>query len=173
MSNGTFTQEDVSRARTFALRAHAEQRYGDQPYSVHLDAVAELLEPYGPLAQAIGYLHDVVEDTSISGEEIQKEFGDLPARCVLLVTDSPGTDRAERKQATNDKLIKVDGEERIALIVKAADRLANVRASALSGNDAKLAMYRSEHAAFREAAYRPRLCDPLWEAMGLILSKRE
>lgn len=172
MSKGPDPASDVSRARAFALRAHGEQRYGNQPYSTHLDAVVELLEPYGPLAQTIGYLHDVVEDTSVPIDEIQTEFGDLVARCVLLVTDAPGAARSDRKAATNAKLAKVEGEERVALIVKAADRLANLRASALSGNDAKLAMYRSEHAAFREAAYRPRLCDSLWDAMGLILSER-
>jgi (p)ppGpp synthase/HD superfamily hydrolase len=162
----------VQRARAFAMRAHAEQRYGDQPYSVHLDAVAELLEPYGPLAQTIGYLHDVVEDTSVPLEEIKREFGDHVARCVELVTDAPGAGRAERKAATNAKLAAVTGEEQVALIVKAADRLANVRASALDGNDARLAMYRAEHPAFREAVYRPQLCDPLWDAMGLILHER-
>jgi (p)ppGpp synthase/HD superfamily hydrolase len=173
MSNRPITQHDVSRARAFALRAHGDQRYGDHPYSYHLDAVAEILEPYGHAAQVVGYLHDVVEDTSVPIEEIRAEFGELVAACVLLVTDLPGENRSERKLATNAKLAQVDGEERLALIVKAADRFANVRACALSGNESKLAMYRAEHPAFREAAYRAKLCDGLWDAMGLVLSRRE
>ncbi len=167
-----FTDADVTRARAFAIRAHGDQRYGTYSYSYHLDAVAEILEPFGQAAKVVGYLHDVVEDTSTPLNEIREQFGDLVARCVALVTDSPGSNRAERKLATNAKLLKVDGDERLALIVKAADRLANVRMSALSANDEKLNMYRNEHPAFRAAAYRMGLCDGLWDAMGLILNNR-
>lgn len=169
---------EITHAQRFALRAHGSQKYGDQPYSVHLDAVFDLLcSSHGLDKQAaiVGYLHDVAEDTPVTLKEIEQEFGDLVARCVALVTDAPGATRAERKAATNAKLARVSAEsdERIALIVKAADRLANVRASALSGNDEKLKMYRAEHPAFREAAFRPGLCDDLWNAMGLILSERD
>ncbi len=169
---GDYSTSYVNRAREFALRAHGNQQYGNQPYSVHLDAVAEILEPFGLLAQVVGYLHDVVEDTSVRIDDIRADFDDLVARCVLLVTDSAGTDRPERKLATNAKLAKVDGDERVALIVKAADRLANLRTSALGANDSKLDMYRAEHPAFRTAAYRAGLCDDLWNTMGLILAQR-
>lgn len=165
------SSSDVPRARRFALEAHGDQRYGDQPYVVHLDAVADVLEPYGPAAQVVGYLHDVVEDTPVTLDTVRSEFGDLVARCVALVTDVPGGTRADRKRATNAKLAAVQGEERLALVVKAADRLANVRASVLNGVDEKFRMYRDEQAAFREAAHRPGLCDALWDAIGLILSR--
>ncbi len=59
----------------------------------------------------------------------------------------------------------------MALEVKAADRLANLRMSAGSGSDSKLDMYRREHTAFRQAAYRPGLCDELWQEMDRILDE--
>lgn len=164
----------IARARAFALAAHGDQRYGDQPYAVHLDAVARLLEPYGQEAEVVGYLHDVVEDAGVTLERVREGFGDHVAACVALVTDQPGLDRAERKARTNAKLAKAEGRARLALVVKAADRLANLRASVRAGaggrGGAKLEMYRREHPAFRDAARRPGLCDELWAEMEQILS---
>jgi hypothetical protein len=161
--------EAVSRAREFAVAAHGDQLYGDKPYAVHLDAVAELLAPNGELAQVIGYLHDVVEDTAVSLDGVRREFGDMVAACVALVTDEPGANRRERKAKTNAKLAAVSGKDVLALVVKAADRLANLRASVSGGSESKLGMYRREQPAFRAAAYRPGLCDELWREMDRIL----
>jgi (p)ppGpp synthase/HD superfamily hydrolase len=160
----------VGRARAFALAAHCDQRYGDHPYSFHLDAVAQLLVPYGEDAQAVGYLHDVVEDTAVTLEHVRDQFGDRIADCVALFTDEPGETRRERKARTYAKLARVDGLERLALIVKAADRLANLRMSARGGSGSKLEMYRLEHADFRRAAFRDGLCNEFWAEMEQILS---
>jgi (p)ppGpp synthase/HD superfamily hydrolase len=172
MSHSPPSIDVVSRARAFAIEAHGQQRYGDQPYSVHLDAVVELLGPYTTDAQAIGYLHDVLEDTAVTADRVRQEFGELIAQCVKLVSDEPGVNRKERKTRTNAKLSKTPDELQLALVVKAADRLANLRMSARGGSDTKLDMYRREHAAFREAAFRPGLCDEFWAEMDRILSRR-
>ena len=94
------------------------------------------------------------------------------ADCVALVTDAAGANRRERKERTNAKLSAAEGELELALLVKAADRLANLRMSAKRGPGAKLAMYRDEHLAFRQAVFRPGLCDALWQEMDFILSER-
>ncbi len=99
--------EAVARARAFAITAHGEQRYGDQPYRVHLDAVTELLAPFGEQAQVVGYLHDVVEDTTVTLETVSETFGDRVAACLALVTDEPGVNRRERKARTNAKLAEL------------------------------------------------------------------
>ena len=168
------TQEpdSVAKARAFAIRAHGTQKYAGRPYVLHLEAVAALLAPYGAEAQVIGYLHDVVEDTPTPLEDVRAAFGDRVAECVRLVTDEPGPNRAERKTPTNAKLAKVaaEGETALALIVKAADRLANLQMSAGDGGDRlKLEMYLREHAAFRAAAFRAGLCDNLWAEMDRIV----
>ncbi|HQY88025.1 MAG TPA: GNAT family N-acetyltransferase [Tepidisphaeraceae bacterium] len=173
MASTTSSMREAERARAFAIAAHGEQKYGDQPYVVHLAAVAEFCRSYGEVAQTIAYLHDVVEDTAVSLDRVREEFGEHVAQCVALVTDSPGANRAERKLHTNAKLAKVTGELQTALIVKAADRLANLRMSARSGGEAKLAMYRAEHEAFRDAAFRAGLCDELWSEMTQVLALRD
>jgi (p)ppGpp synthase/HD superfamily hydrolase len=159
----------VAQARVFAVAAHGEQRYGDQPYSVHLDAVAATLAPFGEEAQVVGYLHDVVEDTAVSLETIRAEFGERVAKLVSLVTDEPGANRRDRKARSNAKLAAVSGEDVLALVVKAADRLANLRAAAGGGAESKLGMYRREHPDFRRAAYRPGLCDDLWQEIDAVI----
>ncbi len=161
--------ESAAHARTFALAAHGGQRYGDHPYSFHLDAVAAVLAPYGEEAQVVGYLHDVIEDTATTRADVERQFGGRVAALVSLVTDEAGANRKERKAKTNAKLAGVGPEQSLALIVKAADRLANLRASAEGGAGSKLGMYRGEHPAFRQAAFRPGLCDELWAEMGRIL----
>ena len=159
----------IDEARTFAEQAHGQQRYGDHPYVHRLDAVAALLAPYGEEAQAIGYLHDVVEDTNVTEAEVRSRFGELIASCVSLLTDEPGTSRKERKARTYEKLSRVTGPTELALVVKAADRLANVRACVVDGNERLLDVYRSEHTAFKAAAYRTGLCDSMWIELDAAL----
>ncbi|WP_313951877.1 HD domain-containing protein [Accumulibacter sp.] len=160
----------LDEARKFALAAHGKQRYGSRPYSVHLDAVVRLLYPYGIDAQVIGYLHDVVEDTEVSDDDIRNCFGQLVADCVALLTDSPGASRAERKAATYARLASVTGAVELALVVKAADRLANVRTCAFDDQRGLMQVYRSEHPTFRRAAYREGLCEPLWVELDALLT---
>jgi len=159
----------VAEAREFAIRAHGDQRYGDQPYAYHLDAVAGLLASFGDDAQIVGYLHDVAEDTAIGLDQIREQFGDRVAAWVALLTDEPGANRRERKAKTNAKLAAAGTDATLALVVKAADRLANLRESAGGGDGSKLGMYRREHLEFRRAAYRPGLCDALWKEMAGLL----
>jgi len=157
-------------ARAFALEAHGAQRYGDQPYACHLDAVALLAAPYGEEAVTVAYLHDTVEDTEATLVDIADRFGPLVAACVGLLTDEPGATRKERKASTYAKLARVSGPMELALLVKTADRLANVRACIADRNERLWAVYQSEHQAFRGAAYRAGLCDVLWAELDPLLS---
>lgn len=158
-------------ARAFAVAAHRTQRYGDRPYSYHLDQVVALLLPFGNTAQVIGYLHDVVEDTDIQLADVELRFGSLVAQCVDLLTDSSGNSRAERKAKTYQRLSQVAGPLELALIVKTADRLANVEACIADGNERLLSIYREEHSAFRKAAYRVNLCEHLWSDLDESLAQ--
>jgi guanosine-3',5'-bis(diphosphate) 3'-pyrophosphohydrolase len=157
-------------ARAFAVAAHANQKYGDHPYSFHLDAVAELAGPYGEEAVVIAYLHDTAEDTQATIAEIESKFGPKIAACVSLLTDEPGTNRKERKAKTYAKLAGVHGSNEIALLVKAADRLANVRACVQDHKTSLWQLYRSEQAAFKSSAYRSGQCEPLWAELESLLS---
>uniref|UniRef100_UPI000D39E359 HD domain-containing protein n=1 Tax=unclassified Variovorax TaxID=663243 RepID=UPI000D39E359 len=164
---------EISAARAYALGMHGEQRYGAHPYSHHLDAVAETLAPYGPQAQVVGYLHDVVEDTGATVADVRSRFGDKVAACVALLTDEPGETRKERKSKTYAKLARVAGPEELALVVKAADRLSNVRACVADANRDLWRVYRSEQAVFKASAFRPGLCDELWAELDALLRDEE
>lgn len=154
-------------ARELAIKAHGDQKYSGEPYIVHLEEVVALLKGYGETAMIVGYLHDVIEDTGVTREELADMFDEHIAACVYLVTDEKGKNRKERKIKTNEKLSLVRPEYYLALRVKAADRLANI--SRLTKND----MYAKEHEAFKRAVYRPGLCEEYWAMMELILKRSQ
>lgn len=153
------------KAREFAIFAHGNQMYGTHPYSFHLDAVASIVQKYGKTAETIAYLHDVVEDTDVPLEEIERNFGSLVSKCVAILTDESGENRKERKSKTYAKMAKVTGEESIALLVKAADRLANLRASISEENHKLIEMYKTEYSSFRSSVYRENLCEEIWQEL--------
>ena len=83
----------VERARLFATAAHAainqRRRYTDDPYIVHPQRVAEKVAsvPHTPEMIAAAWLHDVVEDTAVTIDLIQHEFGLEVAELVAGLTD--------------------------------------------------------------------------------------
>lgn len=160
---------DVRRARDYAVKAHGDQRYGEHPYEVHLDAVAAHLEDHGETAQIVGYLHDVVEDTARTTEDIATEFGALVATCVGILSDADGENRKDRKKATYAKMSRVEGDAQLALVVKAADRLANLEACLADAHTRLLGVYVGEAEAFRGAVYREGLCEGLWHRLEAAL----
>ena len=157
-----------NKARDFAIKAHKDQKYGAMPYSVHLDAVAAIVKSYGESAKIIALLHDVVEDTPVTLQEIEMHFGGFVAQCVHILTDEPGETREIRKSATYQKMAKVEGELTLALVVKAADRLANMRACIEDADQRRLSMYQSEYAVFRRSVYRKNLCEDIWQQLDKL-----
>lgn len=158
----------IEKAKEFAIKHHGEQKYGDRPYSFHLDQVVSYLVPYGETAQVIGYLHDVVEDTAVTLAQVELEFGATVASCVAILTDEPGANRKERKAKTYKKMAAITGSVELALVVKAADRLANTQACIDDGKTDLLKVYQSEFNTFYSAAYRQGLCDELWNKLKAV-----
>lgn len=165
----------TARARVLAVRAHGGQKYGDGPYVNHLDEVAMLLRLllFDDETIAVGYLHDVLEDTAVGPDAIEAEFGNNMAEAVALVTDPKIGYRRERKAIVNTRLaalnVVASHAARMALVVKAADRFANVARCLTDGDESRMRMYRREHAEFRKAVYRPGLCDNLWEGLDRMI----
>lgn len=80
-------------AREFALAKHDGQvrRHDGRPYIVHLDAVASVLSEYGYKDSdilAAAFLHDTIEKSDTSIEEIGQRFGESIAELVYWLTDS-------------------------------------------------------------------------------------
>jgi guanosine-3',5'-bis(diphosphate) 3'-pyrophosphohydrolase len=165
-------------ARDFAVWAHGDQKYGERPYVVHLDAVADIVRSLDGLpdyAVTVAYLHDVVEDTDVGFADVEKWFGFVVRSCVVGLTDPEGKNRRERKARLHAYLAELNDCEahRVTLSVKTADRLANVRASTNDANERLLAMYAKEHPEFRRAVFRAGPCDELWaELDGLVEATR-
>ena len=133
---------DALRARAFAERAHGAQRYGENPYVVHLDDVVCLLVECGRADLAVeGYLHDVAEDCPSFVAAMRREFpGAWP------VVDAC-TGRGPNRKARNVSILRAIASKQDAQTVKAADRGANMRAAAQGVPD-KLRMYRAEAVEF-------------------------
>lgn len=172
-------------AREYAKAAHGDQTYGqDLSYVYHLDHVYELAKGcVGKfwtgtelrLIEQLSYLHDVLEDTSVTEEQLAEHFGVLVMAGVKILTDEPGKNRRERKSKMNTKLgslaVTPDGMNRFVLIVKVADRLANVMNCIRTQEHGLWRMYAKEYSEFKAAAYRPGLCDDLWERLDLLMDK--
>lgn len=167
------------KAKQFAIEAHQGQKYDEGPYEFHLnEVVALVVQAHDPVLhpdflEDVAWLHDVLEDTDVDAIELTEKFGSFITRPVQIVTDPSGQpNRASRKSMTNSRLRICNVEditERAALIVKTADRLANIKYSALNGNHGKLDMYRREHAAFERAARRDGLIPSYWDRMEFEL----
>lgn len=136
----------IEKAVLFAEKAHKDQKYGNYPYMYHLEQVAKIATDldYDESIIAACYLHDTLEDTSISYNNLKKEFGEEIAEIVYCVTDEIGRNRKERKFKTYPKI----RENWKATVVKICDRIANVEHSNISDENL-LKMYQKEHAAFR------------------------
>jgi GTP pyrophosphokinase len=117
----------------FARKYHAGQsRDSGEPYMVHSLMVAHILAGMrmDQVAMETGLLHDVVEDTSVTVEQIRKEFGDDVARCVDGVTKLTKLDffSAEERQAESfRKMLLAMVEDIRVIMVKLADRMHNMR----------------------------------------------
>lgn len=138
-------------AREFAARAHRGQKYGSKPYTFHLSAVCDVVHdfgPQGPLSVA-AWLHDVVEDTDVTREEVAERFSAVVADLVWAVT-GVGESRAERNK---DAYAKVVAHSRSApprapaAKLKLADRIANAEQSR-KDNPRVYAMYCKEQPGF-------------------------
>ena len=123
----------LERAFRFASEKHKLQtRDSGDPYMVHPLMVAHLLADMrmDQVSLETGLLHDVVEDTSVTVEDVRKNFGEDVARCVDGVTKLSKLDfySAEERQAESFRkmLLAMVNDIRV-IIVKLADRLHNMR----------------------------------------------
>lgn len=125
--------EPLERAYRFAADRHRGQsRRSGEPYMTHPLLVTRQLAEMNMdmVCLQTGLLHDVVEDTSVTADEIRKEFGNEVARCVDGVTKLTKLDMASRevRQAESlRKMLLAMVEDIRVIMVKLADRLHNMR----------------------------------------------
>jgi (p)ppGpp synthase/HD superfamily hydrolase len=122
--------ELIREALELAERAHAGQvrsGSGGMAYIHHPVAVAELLAEhgFGEETVAAALLHDVVEDSETSVEEIAARFGEPVAKLVAVMTDDESVEPYERRKEEHRGRVATAGGD--APAIYAADKLSNVR----------------------------------------------
>lgn len=158
------------KVRDFAIACHGDSNHGVHSHVLHLDKVAKIARKYGKTAEIVAYLHDVVDDAEVSVDFIEERYGRLVADAVSILSDEAGINRAERKYRTYEKMAKVSGDLELALVVKAADRLVNIRSCVADKNDDLLSVYRNEYPVFKKSVFRPNSCDEIWSELDYLCS---
>ncbi len=163
-----YSEKIYNEARMVAFLAHKGHTYDIYPYEKHLEDVVDIVKKFGFSGKYIvgAYLHDGIEDANLSYNKIKKAFGLEVAEIVYAVTDEIGRNRKEKKEKTYPK-IKANPD---SLIVKLADRIANVEHGIRFDNEEKTKMYKKEFAEFKNELYQEGICDKMWEYLEKILA---
>jgi guanosine-3',5'-bis(diphosphate) 3'-pyrophosphohydrolase len=137
-------------AMEFARMAHAGQvrKYTGNPYVDHLAEVAGIVATVDqrPETIATAWLHDIVEDTPITPEDVEREFGTAVAQGVSWLSDLERGNRAERKAMSRNRLAQAPGWVQS---IKCADLISNT--SSIVMHDPKFAeLYLAEKRALLE-----------------------
>ena len=119
------------KALSFAAHKHRDQRRKDaeaSPYINHPIALAQVLTGEGGVTDievlAAALLHDTIEDTATTGEELEREFGSRIAAIVAEVTDDTALPKADRKRLQIEHAAQLSDA---AKLVKLADKICNLR----------------------------------------------
>ena len=132
-SNKSYDLPRIEAAYELAKKAHEGQmRSSGDPYISHPIEVAVILVGLGMDSDTIigGLLHDVVEDTTVTLEDIEKQFGGDVAELVDGVTklaNIPYSSRAEQQAENVRKMLLAMAKDVRVVIIKLADRLHNMR----------------------------------------------
>lgn len=159
----------IDKAVDYANKKHAAQKRKDgSPYIIHPLAVAQIVTEMGLDMDAIlgALLHDCIEDTDASHEEIEKLFGPTVAELVEGVTKLTRADFSSREQAQMENLRKMfmamSKDIRVVLI-KIADRLHNIRTMQYQSPEKQIAKCQETMDIYAPLAHRLGMQKVKWE----------
>jgi guanosine-3',5'-bis(diphosphate) 3'-pyrophosphohydrolase len=124
------TAQQLLDAAVFAADRHSNQRRKDadaSPYINHPLSVAAVLARHGvmdPLPLVAAVLHDTIEDTVTTADELTERFGEAVAAVVLEVSDDKSLPKEERKELQVEHAPHLSAA---AKLVKLGDKISNVR----------------------------------------------
>ncbi len=163
----------IQKAYNYALLKHGNQlRKSGEPYIIHPTNVAYTIAELGLDEQTIcaALLHDVVEDTEVTYEDIEKEFGLSIAEMVDGVTKLKQIQHAtiEENQVENyRKMFLAMGKDIRVIIIKLADRLHNMKTLEFLRRDRQIAIARETMQLYAPLANRLGLYSMKWELEDL------
>ena len=173
-------QQMLVRAAEWAINAHQDQqRASGEPYHSHVFAVAEILNSlkldYETLAAAM--LHDVIEDTEVTLDDVRSEFGPVIARLVDGVTKMERIGEFQKAAETHDqnqaenlrKLLLAMAEDVRVVLIKLADRLHNMRTLEHLEGDSQRRIARETLDIYAPLANRLGIWQVKWELEDLSL----
>ncbi|WP_427366708.1 RelA/SpoT family protein [Candidatus Caldatribacterium saccharofermentans] len=156
-----FDRDLVERAYHFASKAHEGQvRLSGEPFFVHPLAVAHIVADLrmDEVTIAAALLHDVLEDSNVTEEALQREFGDEVTRLVQGVTKlNVGfsyTSKEETQVENYRRLFVAMAEDVRVIIIKLADRLHNMRTLKYQNRQKKEEIARETLEIFAPIAHR-------------------
>jgi GTP diphosphokinase / guanosine-3',5'-bis(diphosphate) 3'-diphosphatase len=171
--NAEVDRELLTRAFRFAAKAHEGQqrRSGEEfihhPYSV-ARICAELRQPDETIAAAL--LHDVVEDTEVTLDDVKAEFGDEVAQLVDGVTKLTRVQFQSREQAEAEnyrKMILAMARDPGVILIKLADRLHNLRTIEYLGKQKQVQKAREALEVYAPLAHRLGIHTMKWQLEDL------
>ncbi|MFV9506405.1 MAG: HD domain-containing protein [Oscillochloridaceae bacterium umkhey_bin13] len=158
MTESIWSQDRYLAASRFAAEAHGAQLVpGTQlPYLLHvaqvtMEVIAALRLEAGhneDLAVQCALLHDVLEDTPISYEQLAAQFGPAVAAGVAALTKANTMPKAA---AMADSLARIQAQPQAVWLVKLADRITNLQPPPAHWDAAKIVAYRNEAQTILEA----------------------
>jgi len=169
----------LAAAFDFAFQLHDGQfRASGEPYIIHPVAVADLLRDIGASAGVIaaGFLHDVVEDTDVTPEEIERQFGGEVRALVEGVTKLGGlhfTNRTEAQAENLRRMFLAMASDIRVVLVKLADRLHNMRTLAALKPEKQLRIARETREIYAPLANRLGIGRFKWELEDLAFKVLE
>src|SRR5262245_56082594 len=166
----------IERAFEVAREAHADQvRRSGEPYIAHPLGVAMILAELGldDVTIAAALLHDAVEDTAITSEDLQEQFGPDVAAIVDGVTklDRLQFDSKEEQQAASlRKMVVAMAKDIRVLIIKLADRLHNMRTIGSLPESKQQRIARETLDIYAPLAHRLGIADVKWQLEDLAFA---
>jgi len=189
-------ESDYEDAKRIAGKYHRNQKYGNHPYTKHLNDVEQVLRRFGydpdtddwkkrndedymtlswDLVTA-AWLHDIVEDTPVTSSQISRKFNHRVAGLVHAVTNPSGGNRKWRASKVYPKIKSTPH----ALTLKLADRIANVENCVKTGSGL-INMYKKEWKGFQEKyrnyadpslpEHKPGEHEEMWKTLDKMLNR--
>ena len=165
----------IDRAVAYAQEKHKEQKRKDgSPYIIHPLAVAEIVAEMGLDTDAIlgALLHDCIEDTDASHDEIAKQFGNVAAELVEGVTKLTRANfsSSEEQQMENlRKMFMAMSKDIRVVLIKIADRLHNMRTMQYQTPAKQISKCRETMDIYAPLAHRLGMQKMKWELEDIAL----